>query len=32
LSECSFISKEEVVIDSRGYFYSTYRNDPKKTK
>jgi len=32
LSECSFISKEEVAIDSRGYFYSTYRNNSKKTK
>jgi hypothetical protein len=31
LSVCSFISRKEVAIDSRGYFYSTYRKDPKKT-
>ena len=32
LEQCSFISKKEVAIDSRGYFYSTYRNNPKLTK
>jgi len=30
LSECSFISKKEVAVDSRGYFYSTYKNNPIK--
>lgn len=29
LSECSFISKKEVAVDSRGYFYSTYTNNPR---
>jgi len=28
LDQCSFIGKDEVEVDSRGYFYSKYHNDP----
>ena len=28
LQESSFISKKEVGVDGRGYFYSKYRNNP----
>ena len=27
LRECSFVSKKEVRVDKRGYFYSTYHNN-----
>ena len=29
---CSFISKEEIRTDSRGYLYSIYKRDPKITE
>ncbi len=32
LEQCSFISKKEVAVDSRGYFYSTYHNNQLLTQ
>jgi len=31
LEECSLISKDDVGIDERGYFYSKYHNNPIHT-